>query len=132
MAEEAEMPQIFHRGMNTLAKVLVIGGPLMAAIAGITGAVFYRSSYATGRFEVVEQPVPFSHLHHVGQLGIDCRYCHTAVETSSSAGFPSTKICMNCHQQMWVGADLLAPVRTKSTTFRTMRISITAFTLPRV
>ncbi len=50
-------------------------------------------------------------MHHVGQLGIDCRYCHTSVETSSFAGLPPTKTCMNCHQQMWVGADLLAPVR---------------------
>jgi hypothetical protein len=65
----------------------------------------------TGAREVVEQPVPFSHKHHVSQLGIDCRYCHTAVEKSASAGFPPTKTCMNCHQQMWTSADLLAPVR---------------------
>ena len=57
------------------------------------------------------QPVPFSHQHHVGDLGIDCRYCHTAVEKSSYAGMPPTETCMNCHSQIWVGSDMLAPVR---------------------
>ena len=57
------------------------------------------------------QPVPFSHQHHVTGLGIDCRYCHTSVETSSFAGIPPTKTCMNCHSQIWTNAKLLEPVR---------------------
>ena len=57
------------------------------------------------------QPVPFSHQHHVAGLGIDCRYCHTSVETSSFAGIPPTKTCMNCHAQIWTNAALLEPVR---------------------
>jgi hypothetical protein len=57
------------------------------------------------------QPVPFSHQHHVTGLGIDCRYCHTSVETSSFAGIPPTKTCMNCHSQIWTNAQLLEPVR---------------------
>jgi hypothetical protein len=57
------------------------------------------------------QPVPFSHQHHVAGLGIDCRYCHTSVETSSFAGIPPTKTCMNCHSQIWTNAELLEPVR---------------------
>ena len=61
--------------------------------------------------EVIEQPVPFSHKHHVGELGIDCRYCHNSVETAGYAGIPATKVCMNCHQQIWTGAELLEPVR---------------------
>jgi hypothetical protein len=105
------MPQIFHRSMNPFGKLLVLGLPLIFGTTGLSLAIFYRSSYATGRDEIVEQPVPFSHAHHVGQLGIDCRYCHTSVETSGFAGFPPTKTCMNCHQQMWVGAELLNPVR---------------------
>src|SRR4051812_10678159 len=105
------MPQIFHRSMNPLGKLIVLGLPLAFGTTGLSLAIFYRSSYATGRAEIVEQPVPFSHAHHVGQLGIDCRYCHTSVETSAFAGIPPTKTCMNCHQQMWVGAELLAPVR---------------------
>jgi hypothetical protein len=59
----------------------------------------------------VEQPVPFSHEHHVGGLGIDCRFCHTSVEVSSNAGMPPTYTCMTCHSQIWTNAKLLAPVR---------------------
>lgn len=105
------MPQIFHKSFNSLARVTVLALPMLFATTGVGLAVFYRSSYATGVNEILDQPVPFSHLHHVGQLGIDCRYCHTAVEHSSAAGIPPTKTCMNCHQQMWVGSDMLAPVR---------------------
>jgi hypothetical protein len=57
------------------------------------------------------QPAPFSHQHHVAGLGIDCRYCHTSVETSSFAGIPPTQTCMNCHSQIWLGAPLLEAVR---------------------
>ena len=60
-----------------------------------------RSSYTTNQGIVVNQPVPFSHAHHVGGLGIDCRYCHTSVEKSGFAGYPPTSTCMNCHQQIW-------------------------------
>jgi hypothetical protein len=60
---------------------------------------------------VREQPVMFSHKHHVDGLGIDCRYCHTSVEVSSSAGIPPTHTCMSCHSQVWTEAPLLQPVR---------------------
>lgn len=105
------MPQIFHKSFNSLARVLILGGPLMFAGTAVGLAAFYRSGYATGMNEVVEQPVPFSHMHHVGQLGIDCRYCHTGVEVSGFAGIPPTKICMNCHQQIWTGTEMLEPIR---------------------
>ena len=72
---------------------------------------FQRSPYVTYAGVARPQPVPFSHQHHVAGLGIDCRYCHTSVETSHFAGIPPTKTCMNCHSQMWVGAPLLEPVR---------------------
>src|SRR4051812_7748945 len=72
---------------------------------------FYRSDYVTGARTAYRQPVPFSHTHQVGQLGIDCRYCHTGVENSPFAGMPPTETCMNCHEQIRVGADLLGPVR---------------------
>jgi len=105
------MAQIFHRSFNTLGKVAILGLPLLLGSTGLALVAFYRSSYATGTFEVVEQPVPFSHLHHVGQLGIDCRFCHNSVETSGFAGLPATEVCMKCHQQMWTGADMLGTVR---------------------
>ena len=70
-----------------------------------------RSPYVTYAGVRKPQPVPFSHQHHVTGLGIDCRYCHTSVETSSFAGIPPTKTCMNCHSQIWTNAQLLEPVR---------------------
>jgi Cytochrome c7 and related cytochrome c len=111
VSQEVAMPQIFHRSMNSVGKIVVLGLPLMFAGTALSLAIFYRSGYATGMNEVIEQPVPFSHKHHVGELGIDCRYCHNSVETSSYAGIPATKVCMNCHQQIWTGAELLEPVR---------------------
>ena len=105
------MAQVFPKSMNVVARVTVLSLPLMLASGIGLGEAFYRSDYTTGAREVVEQPVPFSHKHHVSQLGIDCKYCHTSVETSAVAGLPPTQTCMNCHQQMWVSADLLAPVR---------------------
>jgi len=65
----------------------------------------------TGVNVVLDQPVPFSHEHHVGGLGIDCRYCHDSVTQSSFAGLPATKVCMTCHSQLWTNAAILAPVR---------------------
>jgi hypothetical protein len=105
------MPQVFPKSTNAIARMMVIALPLMFAGTGVALSAFYRSDYTTGRNAVTEQPVPFSHLHHVNQLGIDCRYCHTAVEHSAHAGIPPTKTCMNCHQQMWAGAEWLEPVR---------------------
>ena len=58
-----------------------------------------------------DQPVPFSHEHHVGGLGLDCRYCHTSVEKARFAGLPPTETCMTCHSQIWTNAQMLAPVR---------------------
>jgi hypothetical protein len=110
------MPQIFHKAANPLGRLIILGFPMLFGATGVGLAAFYRSSYATGMNEVVPQPVAFSHAHHVGQLGIDCRYCHTSVETSSFANIPPTKTCMNCLQQVWTGADLLAPVRASYAT----------------
>jgi len=105
------MPQVFPKSMNVVARLTLLGLPLVLGGGIVTGAAFYRSDYSTGAREVVEQPVPFSHKHHVSELGIGCQYCHTAVEHSNQAGLPPTKTCMNCHQQMWTSADLLDPVR---------------------
>jgi hypothetical protein len=105
------MAQIFHRSFNTLSKVSIYGAVFLLAGAGWALAVFVRSSYATNLGLTRNQPVPFSHQHHVNELGIDCRYCHTSVEDSHFAGIPPTKTCMNCHAQIWVGSEMLAPVR---------------------
>lgn len=105
------MPQIFHRSFNTVSKVSILGGLFILAGAGWVAGEYYRSPYVTGQDVPHLQPVPFSHEHHVGKLGIDCRYCHTTAEHSSFAGMPSTKTCMNCHSQIWFGSPMLEPVR---------------------
>ena len=105
------MPQIFRPSANTLSKVSLAG--LLGVAGGLIGLLMLlgRSSYVTRAHEYIEQPVQFSHLHHVLDDGIDCRYCRTSVETSSFAGIPPTKTCMNCHSQIWQTAPILEPVR---------------------
>ncbi|MDH3523946.1 MAG: cytochrome c family protein [Acidobacteriota bacterium] len=105
------MAQIFHRSTNTVAKVTLFGAVFFVAVAGWVAATLDRSAYSTRQGVVREQPVPFSHDHHVVALGIDCRYCHTAVETEAFAGIPPTTTCINCHKLIWNESDMLAPVR---------------------
>ena len=105
------MSQVFHRSTNTIARLSIFGlvfllGALLWLLAAIS-----RSSYITETDVARAQPVPFSHEHHVGGLGIDCRYCHGSVEISWFAGLPPTATCMNCHSQIWSGSDVLKPVR---------------------
>lgn len=105
------MSQIFPRSANATAR-MSLGG--LVAIVLFTGWLVFalmRSSWATGQHDFIEQPIQFSHAHHVGGIGIDCRYCHTSVETSAFAGIPPTKTCMNCHSQIWSTAPILEPVR---------------------
>jgi hypothetical protein len=112
--------QIFHRSMNAAARASLVGVVLLAA-GGLWGLLeLQRSPYVTYEGVRKPQPVPFSHQHHVGGLGIDCRYCHTSVETSNFAGIPPTKTCMNCHSQIWTGAPLLEPVRESYRTGRSL------------
>ena len=103
--------QIFHHSTNTLAKVSIFGA-LFAAAGGLWLVLeFNRSSYVTQAGVARIQPVQFSHQHHVGGMGIDCRYCHTSVEKSAAAGIPPTQTCMNCHSQIWSTSPELEPVR---------------------
>jgi hypothetical protein len=115
------MPQIFHRSANTLSKVSLAGALLLVGGLITLAMVLARSSYVTRAQEFVEQPVQFSHRHHVLDDGIDCRYCHTSVETSPFAGIPPTKTCMNCHSQIWSQAPILEPVRASFREDRPMR-----------
>jgi len=106
------MAQIFHRSTNTIARVSIYGALILIAILGYAVDVVNKTSYVTEVHNARPQPVPFSHKHHSGELGLDCRYCHTSVEVSSSAGMPPTQTCMTCHSQIWTGAAILEPVRT--------------------
>lgn len=105
------MSQIFPKSANAAARTSLIGALTLVLFLGWVVFMLMRSSWVTKQNEFVEQPLQFSHAHHVGGIGLDCRYCHTTVEKSSFAGIPPTKTCMNCHAQIWTNAPLLEPVR---------------------
>ena len=115
------MAQIFHRSTNVLAKVSIFGAVFILAGIGWAVGAFVRSPYMTGVGVAIQQPVPFSHKHHVSDVGLDCRYCHTSGEQSSFAGIPPTKTCMNCHAQLFTDAPMLEPVRESYRTGRPMQ-----------
>jgi hypothetical protein len=103
--------QPFSPKSNAIAKlslwmiVVIICGGLAFAMG------FVRTDYVTGKHEVLEQNVPFSHKHHVKGLGLDCRFCHFSVERSAFAGIPDTQTCMTCHSEIWKTSAALKPVR---------------------
>ena len=102
------MAQLFHPRFGLFLKLTLLTGLLLI----VTAVLVWRGVIARpfGIGEPVEQIVPFSHAHHVGQEGFDCRYCHTSVETSAFAGIPPTKTCMTCHSQLYTDTPMLAPV----------------------
>jgi hypothetical protein len=105
------MAQVFDRSSNALARFsLVLTGVIVIAL-GVTLNELQRSPWVTRQGQRPDQPIPFSHKHHVEGLGLQCQYCHTQVENAAYAGIPPTKTCINCHAQIWTDADLLEPVR---------------------
>lgn len=105
------MSQIFHRHTNVYSRLSILAIVAILLLGGTGIAVLNWSGYNTNQGMFVEQPIQFSHAHHVGGMGIDCRYCHTSVEESAFANIPPTKTCMNCHSRIWMGAPILEPVR---------------------
>lgn len=114
-------PQLFHPRANPLGAVFLAVVAAVVVIAVLAAAMMARSDYATGVGQTREQPVPFSHEHHVGGLGIDCGYCHTSADTSAFAGVPATHTCMTCHSQLWTNAVMLSPVRQSLETEQPVR-----------
>jgi cytochrome c7-like protein len=105
------MAQIFHRSTNFISRFSVFSFLFLMGFAVLAVLAAARSPYMTRQNITREQPIQFSHKHHVGDDGIDCRYCHTSVETSAFAGIPPTKTCMNCHSVLFNNAGYLEPVR---------------------
>jgi hypothetical protein len=105
------MAQVFDRSSNALARASLVLTGLIVIVLGVTLDQLQRSPWVTRQGQRADQPVPFSHKHHVEGLGLQCQYCHTTVEVSSYAGIPPTKTCINCHSQIWTNAALLQPVR---------------------
>jgi hypothetical protein len=105
------MAQVFDRSSNALARASLVLTGLIVIALGVALDQLQRSPWVTRQGQRPDQPVPFSHKHHVEGLGLQCQYCHVSVEKSSYAGIPPTKTCMNCHSQIWTNAQLLEPVR---------------------
>jgi hypothetical protein len=102
------MAQIFHPRSGLYAKLVLI----VATILAIAGVAVWRTvtTEPDSQNEAVEQPVPFSHKHHVGEVGLDCRYCHATVETDAFAGMPPVSTCLTCHSQLFTDQPALAPL----------------------
>ena len=111
MSEPPPRLQLFAPGADAVFRLALLVALLTFAGVLAVGAAVSRSDYMTGVGMAKEQPLPFSHKHHAGELGLDCRYCHQQVETSATAGIPPTWTCMTCHSQIWTGSAMLAPVR---------------------
>ena len=105
------MSQVFPQSTNAWSKASLSAIVCAVAVLGWVILTIQRSDFVTTANTFVEQPVQFSHQHHAGGIGIDCRYCHTSVEVSPSAGIPPTKTCINCHSQIWSTSPYLEPVR---------------------
>ena len=104
------MSYIFSKSANKLPLQIVIYLVVLAGIA-TAGVTYYMTpKYSRVGYAPV-QPVPYSHELHVGQLGLDCRYCHSNVDKSGFANLPTAQTCMNCHNQVKPDSPLLAPVR---------------------
>src|SRR5437660_11907957 len=105
------MAQLFSPRANVHSRVIIVGVVVLVCGAGWATSTIYWSPYTTYVGVPFDQPVPFSHKHHVGDDGIDCRYCHTSVETSATAGIPQTKTCMSCHSVLFNNVGYLEPIR---------------------
>ncbi|HKQ62205.1 MAG TPA: cytochrome c3 family protein [Candidatus Polarisedimenticolaceae bacterium] len=114
------MAQIFPKSTLRIPLFLALGGPLLGGLA-VGGVWYYGSPSYTDVGYRPTQPVPYSHRLHVGQLGLDCRYCHASVEVSTVANIPPTKVCMNCHRTVKRDSPLLEPIRQSAQSGRPMR-----------
>jgi len=105
------MPQIFPPRSNLFARTSILGVLVLLAAAVAGGAWYDHSSAVTKVGVPIEQPVPFSHPLHAGALGLNCRYCHDAVDQSAFADIPPAETCMSCHSQIATDRPSLAPVQ---------------------
>lgn len=110
------MGQIFKPRANTIGRIALAVIAFIPIGILLLHAALMNSPWSTGENYTPQQPVPFSHKHHVTEDGIDCRYCHFSVERSAIAGVPPTEVCMSCHAHLWTDAKVLAPVRASYAT----------------
>ena len=118
MTEKSDVPnpqgsavRHFSYRATVIFRAIIWTVPIVAGLGGWITWAGLNSPYTTHQDITLQQPIPFSHLHHVQGIGLDCRFCHASVDKSSFAGMPSTKTCMTCHSQVWTNAPMLKPVR---------------------
>lgn len=102
------MGQIFSPSFGLYAKLALVGVLVLVAGACLAWRGMVTAPHRLN--EPVNQPIPFSHKHHVGDDGLDCRLCHASVETSAFAGMPPISTCMTCHSQLFTDAPMLKPL----------------------
>jgi hypothetical protein len=102
--------QVFPPGANWLVKWSLVGGVTTVILVVGVASALYWSPVVTRVNVVKEQPIPFSHQRHVQGNGLDCRYCHTNVETGNFAGIPATETCMTCHSQILTDQEMFQPL----------------------
>src|SRR4051812_40689515 len=113
------MAQVFSARAVLLLKLAGLAFVIVMVVALVAAYQYFQGPDTIA--EAPEQPIPFSHKHHVGDDGIDCRYCHDSVEKSSFAGIPSTHTCMSCHSQLFTDQKMLEPVRRSAATGEPLR-----------
>lgn len=112
-------PFVFPRWANKTVRI--VGAVLLLAPVYVTALVWYGASPKTTDVGYApEQPVPYSHALHVGELGLDCRYCHNTVENAAHAAIPTTETCMNCHQRVKTRSPFLEPLRASAASGRSL------------
>ncbi len=115
------MAQLFSPTANLVARASLLALLFALIAVALLATWLSRSDWSTGEHRAFSQPVPFSHAHHVGGVGIDCEYCHRSVATDAFAGIPPSEVCMHCHSQLWTHAQMLAPVRHSFATGQRLR-----------
>ena len=108
--DQSPVPYVFPPWVNQIPRVLPIAGVAFGVVAVLTVWFWFSPKHTEGGY-APKQPVAYSHKLHAGQLGIDCRYCHVAVEKGPNATVPPTETCMNCHTVVKYDSPLLEPVR---------------------
>jgi hypothetical protein len=108
------MAQVVQQPEELAVKLVLLGLCVITALG--LALLLWRGREDTTQNEVASQPIPFSHKHHVGDVGLDCRFCHAGVENSPSPGFPSTQVCLGCHSQLFAGQAMFEPLRESART----------------
>jgi hypothetical protein len=103
------MAKLFPKSANRLPVQIIVYLCVVGCIATAAAQYYMTPKYTRVGYAPL-QPVPYSHAKHVGELGLDCRYCHSTIDTAGAA-IPTSQTCMNCHNQLKAASPALAVIR---------------------